>query len=93
MNQSDFFPYTRAVPFRPYRIVLRNGTTYPVHFQDMVMPLKSYAVVLVPNPSRKDRDEDLFRVPMSDIDRIEPLEGEPGSASLARSNLSRDVTQ
>ena len=82
LKQTDFFPWTRAVPFQPYQIILRNGTVYPVHYQDMVMPLKNYAVVLVPNPNRKDRDEDLFRVPFSDIDRIEPL----GSVSTKSTN-------
>ena len=79
MKDTDFHPWTRAVPFQPYRIVLKNGTVYPVHYPDMVLPLKAKAVILVPNATRKDRDEDLFRVQMTDIDRIEPIDSLPNS--------------
>ena len=70
-KQSDFFPFTRAEPFKPYRIKLQNGTVYQIDWPDMVMPLPEHALVVVPSPHRQDRDEEIVRVPFQQIADLE----------------------
>ena len=36
MHPADIFAYTRAVPFRPFRMVLNSGKTYEVRHPEMV---------------------------------------------------------
>ena len=36
MLSSDILAYTRAVPFRPFRIVLNSGKSYDVRHPEMV---------------------------------------------------------
>jgi hypothetical protein len=83
MTQTDFFPYTRAVPFKPYRIHLTDGTVYRIDWPDMVMPLPSHALVVVPTPNRPDRDELIVRVPFTNVSRLEPEEHNARTESLA----------
>jgi hypothetical protein len=71
MTQTDFFPYTRAVPFQPYRIHLTDGTVYRIDWPDMVMPLPDHALVVVPTPHRRDRGEVIVRVPLANVNRLE----------------------
>lgn len=86
MTQSDFFPYTRAEPFKPYRIHLQNGTVYQIDWPDMVMPLPDHALVVVPTPHRTDRDEVIVRVPLTNIEHLEKSDGMPDSISQSVSN-------
>ncbi len=36
MFPSDILAYTRAVPFKPFRIILNSGKTYDVRHPEMV---------------------------------------------------------
>lgn len=41
MLPSDILSYTRAVPFRPFRLVLNSGKTYEVRHPEMVRVMVS----------------------------------------------------
>ena len=86
MKRSDFFPFTRAKPFKPYRIYLENGTVYQIDWPDMVMPLASHALVVVPTPHRPERDEEIVRVPLDSIHRIESLPENASTTLLTKTH-------
>jgi hypothetical protein len=74
MKRSDISRWTRAEPFRPYRIVCRNGRSFSIHDWYSVMPMADAVMITVHHSSRLEDDE-LVEIPMYELDRIEPIEG------------------
>jgi hypothetical protein len=50
MGPADVKAFTRAEPFRPFRITLTDGTTYDVHYPHMAMALAGSLTVGLPDP-------------------------------------------
>lgn len=63
MNQDSIRKWTRAQPFRPFRLRLTDGTVYDIHHPDMVAAGRNEAVVIAPSSARRDgtaHDEPIF---------------------------------
>jgi hypothetical protein len=51
MLPDDIYEYTRAIPFRPFRITLTSGEEFDVHHPDMVMATFSKVMIARHVPS------------------------------------------
>ena len=71
MKRSDFYPWTRAEPFRPYRIIRKNGQSYSIRDWYSVMPLAD-AVMITVHHTGQHEDDELIEIPLWELDRIEP---------------------
>lgn len=63
MNQDFIRKWTRAQPFRPFRLRLTDGTVYDIHDPDLVAASRNEAVVIAPSSARRDgsaHDEPFF---------------------------------
>ena len=74
MPPADLLQRLRANPFRPFRIVMADGTTYDIRHRDFVMVGVGSALVGLP----ADENVELYRVAhqisLRHINRLEPLE-------------------
>jgi hypothetical protein len=50
MGPADVRAFTRAEPFRPFRVRLTDGTTYEVRYPHMALSTESFLVVGPPDP-------------------------------------------
>jgi hypothetical protein len=70
MRPQDLLEFTRRRPFSPFRICMTDGRTYDVRHPDLLIVLRSRAIVGVGGDQVPDRDED---VALLHVVRIEPL--------------------
>ncbi len=82
MTRSDLLPYVRQKPFRPFRLVLSEGTAYEVRHPDLIMVGRDGVVI----GQSKDPEQDFFDttvlIDLWHVVRLEPLE----ATSTAKSN-------
>jgi hypothetical protein len=50
-TRDDLLALLSAAPFTAFRLHLSDGGTVDIRSREIVMPLKRYAVVALPNPS------------------------------------------
>lgn len=74
---EDIIRFTRAVPFRPFRVVLIDGRVFTVRYPDMILPTRT-RVVLAHAPAAGPADA-VERVEYLSPDRIRAVEPEPHS--------------
>lgn len=75
MNYNELLELKRAVPFVPFRIVLKFGDIYDIHFPDMILGTPTRVHIEHEDPTRPP--EFAFRtriVGWEYVDRIEKLE-------------------
>ena len=73
MRPEDIFYYTRAVPFRPFRMVMNSGQTFEVFHPEMVRVARtSVYVFFAVRP--EDPVEGFESVSLVLIERIEFIE-------------------
>jgi hypothetical protein len=79
MRPNDIFAYTRATPFRPFRLVLVSGKTYDVRHPEMVrVTLSSVLYFHTPDPDiAADKWE---TVSLGLIQNIEHIDATAGKA-------------
>lgn len=73
MRPEDVFHYTRAEPFRPFRIVMTSGKTYEVFHPEMVRVART-AVYVFFAARPEDPVERFDSVSLVLIERIEHIE-------------------
>ena len=73
MRPEDIFHYTRAAPFRPFRLVMNSGQTYEIFHPEMVRVARtSIFVFFAVRP--EDPVERCDSVSLLLIERIELIE-------------------
>lgn len=81
MPPAELLQRLRANPFRPFRIVMTDGTSYDIRHRDFLMVGLASAVVGVP----AEEDVDLYRIThqisLRHVIRLEPLEEAAAAAS------------
>lgn len=50
MGPDDIRAFTRAVPFKPFRVRTADGTNYDVHHPYMAMSMPRYLLIGLPDP-------------------------------------------
>jgi hypothetical protein len=73
MRPEDVFHYTRAVPFRPFRMVMNSGQSYEVFHPEMVRVGRTTVFVFVA-ARPQDPAERCDMVSLVLIERIEFIE-------------------
>lgn len=51
MRRDDILQFTRAVPFRPFRVTLTNGENFDIRHPDMILATSGMASIARPAPS------------------------------------------
>lgn len=75
MLPTDILAYTRAVPFRPFRLVLNSGKTYDVRHPEMVNAAGATVIYFhrVKPEEPGDRWETVSLSLIQSIEHIEPV--------------------
>ncbi len=73
MSQSDLVRYLRQKPFEPFRIVVRDGSSYEVRRPEMVIAAPTSVVVGAPDPTQPGAPSDFDLVSMRHIVKLELL--------------------
>jgi hypothetical protein len=74
MGPADVQAFTRADPFRPFRVRTTDGTNYEVHYPHMSMPLRGYLVIGIPDPESQGRwAEDAVELTWDRVTAVELL--------------------
>lgn len=81
MRREDILSFTRAQPFRPFRVYLTTGETYDIRHPDMIAPTLGMAFIGVPAPgSSGDAADVAVHVSLVHIVKIEYLPPAPQPA-------------
>ena len=63
----------RQRPFRPFRVHLSDGRTFPIQYPDMNLVGETFFLIGIPEPNVADPfGDDWELIEMSDIERVEP---------------------
>ena len=73
MRPEDIFHYTRAAPFRPFRLVMNSGQTYEIFHPEMVRVARTTVYVFFA-VRPEDPVEGFDSVSLVLIERIELIE-------------------
>jgi hypothetical protein len=73
MRPENLLYWLRAVPFRPFRLVLVDGKTYEVRHPDFVRLMRTSLVVFEPSAEEQVYERGQM-VGLGLISRIEPME-------------------
>ena len=88
MVPSDIAVWTKAEPFRPFRIVMSAGRFYDVRHPELVIVLEDSLIHSTPVD-----EEDTYRraqmIGLSLIDRIEPIIDPPADAPKDKPSRKR----
>jgi hypothetical protein len=85
MAPADLLSYLRACPFRPFRIIMLDGTAYEIRHPDLVMVGLTSTVIGYPGPSdpsyylRFDLIDTRHVTRMEYIDQPAPAQGADGA--------------
>jgi hypothetical protein len=74
MAPADIRILTQARPFRPFRVITSDGTTYEVTHPELVMFLMGSVIIGYPNPNVPWQAERADYVSLRHIVRLEPIE-------------------
>ncbi len=74
MSPADIRNLTQARPFRPFRIVTSDGTTYTVDHPELVMFTLGSLIIGYAAPGTPWRAERVDFVSLRHIVRLEPIE-------------------
>ena len=72
MTPKDLLKRVRERPFRPFRLVLSEGTPYEVRHPEQIMVARDSAVIGLPG-SEQDLFETTVLVDLFHIVRLEPI--------------------
>ena len=76
MMLRDILFWTKAVPFRPFRITMNAGRAYDVRHPEMVMVLVDGLIIGTPSAEEGAFDRAQM-IGLNLIDRIEPIDTPP----------------
>ena len=74
MRPTDLMNVLRARPFRPFRLVMSDGTVYEVRHPEIVIVARSTAVIGDPAPDSPEMAERYDIIGLAHIVRIDFLE-------------------
>jgi hypothetical protein len=81
MGPADVKAFTRAEPFRPFRVRLTDGTAYEVHYPHMAMSVELHLVIGLPDPETNGLTaRDVVEVPWDRVLGLERLVTEGAAA-------------
>lgn len=75
MRPDDVLTWTRAVPFRPFRIVLNSGRSYEIRHPEMVRLTRSTAFIFLSDGEPAEPYERVEMISLLLMERLEPLDG------------------
>jgi hypothetical protein len=73
MRLEDLLFWVKAVPFRPFRIVLNSGTSYDIRHPEMVKVGRTTVIIFEPIDDEISAFERMQMVGLVLIERIEPI--------------------
>jgi hypothetical protein len=79
MSHEDLFNHLRERPFRPFRLVLTEGTVYEVRHPELFMLGNRSVVIGLPRHPTETTYERTTMVDLFHIVRLEPLEAPTAS--------------
>lgn len=76
MQAETIYHTLHQKPFRPFRVLVKDGRHYDILYQELAMVFRTYFWIGIPVPGQQDPFYDYaVRVDHSDIDRLEMLDG------------------
>lgn len=80
MQPVELLQRLRAQPFRPFRLVMADGTSYDIRRRDFLMVDLGSAVIGMPADENEDLYQVTHQISLQHVIRLEPLE-EPAVTS------------
>jgi hypothetical protein len=82
MGREDVAQYLRERPFRPFRLLLSNGTTYEIRHPEMAIPTPWSVYVGVPAPQAPPPSaEGIVVVSLMHVVQIEHISPSPTASA------------
>ena len=87
MRLEDIRLWTRATPFRPFRVFTTSGETYDIHHPDMMLATLGSIVIAIPAAEQPGNEMGSARMlslyHLQEIERLPPLPPKPGANGVA----------